>query len=716
MALDRRESAVYVDIEDYSYVAAPIETGRSSFVVSVCPRGKHNRVVPYTSQAEFHKATGQPNYLKTTLSHYIADKVLQTGGTLLHIRVVPTDAKLANVSIMKNTTSISTVGDSTSFTFFEFTTLPPKLADYATDKLYMTALNVYNTAYLEACKVNVAASVLDEVNIGDWLFCNASVTPAIPGDSYLEAVQVISKNVALNQIILEKPYAGASTGWISKTSSVSKWVPFVKKSDTNISWDTVYRTVESLPDPTNTLYTFLATGAGSSYNNLKIKGARNTDLEKLYTDDDGNVKFQFMFMNIGVYDINDEGQDKLVEGPWLVSLVKNTPEGLIVRDPATASPLFIQEVINKNSELIICVAGEAVQSELVKTNTVANNALSEKNRFQTMLQMAYGTPVGTKAYIPLGNCLDFENGFDGTTNGQSLYSSSGYLYQSEQIWSLCKQAYMGTLLSVDGSIEQLPECIYPWYTPDYVLTGGFPIWVQEGGRELAANRRDVFHIADTGYKTKYEQDLVGRLEEYPWNDWTSMLYTQYRKMRDDYTGEWLWMSPVYHAAERHIYCDDKYFISEPVANIEKGAISDQIELAYMANHAQRGDLQDKELNFTIVEPGGKYFNSQFTTYKRLSILKRAHAAKFVCYLRKTIPPILKDILQRKGTPYWINQAKQRVEYFLSKFTNPSMERYYSLTTASIEVNFDEVASELNVRLKIKPIRSIERINVTIAVY
>ena len=716
MALDRRESAVYVDIEDYSYVAAPIETGRSSYVVSICPRGKHNRVVSYRSQAEFQKSTGKPNYLKTTLSHYVADKCLQMGGTILHVRVVPNDAKLANVSIMKNVAATATVGDTTSFTFTEFTMAPPKLADYATDALYLAALNTYNAAYTEARKVNVAADAMDDINIGDWIFCNASITPPLPGDSYLEATQVVSKDTTNNIIILEKPYAGATTGWTSKTSSVSKWTPFIRRSDTNVKWDTVYKTVESLPDPSNTVYAFLATGAGASYNNLKIKGARNTDLEKLYTDDDGNVKFQYMFMNIGVYDLNDEGQDKLVEGPWLVSLVKNTPEGMLVRDPSTSSPLFIQEVINKNSDLITCIAGEAVQTELTKTNTTANNAITEKNRFQIMMQMAYGTPVGTSAYVPLGNCLDFENGFDGTTNSQNLYNSSGYLYQSEEVWALCKQAYMGTMPSVDGSIEQMPECIYPWYTPDYVLTGGFPIWVQDGGRELAAAREDVFHIADTGYKTKYEQDLTGRLEEYPWNNWTSMLYTQYRKMRDDYSGEWVWMTPVYHAAERHIFVDDKYFISEPVANIEKGAIADQIELAYIANHAQRGDLQDKELNFTIVEPGGKYFNSQFTTWKRLSILKRAHAAKFVCYLRKTIPPILKDILQRKGTPYWINQAKQRVEYFISKFTNPSMERYYSLTTATLEVTFDEVASELNVRLKIKPIRSIERINVTIAVY
>ena len=214
-----------------------------------------------------------------------------------------------------------------------------------------------------------------------------------------------------------------------------------------------------------------------------------------------------------------------------------------------------------------------------------------------------------------------------------------------------------------------------------------------------------------------QDDIDARLEDVPWNNWTSALYVQYRKIFDANTGRQIYVSPVYHAIERHLYCDGVYFIGEPVANIEKGAISEKIQLAYKANHVERGDLIDAELNPVIVEPQGTYLISQLTTWKRLSVLKRLHVAKFVAYIRKVIPTLLKDILQRKATSYWINQANFRVNDFLSQFVeNPSLERYSILKTFNISIEFDDVRSELNVYCDITPIRAIERINVFIIVH
>jgi hypothetical protein len=161
--------------------------------------------------------------------------------------------------------------------------------------------------------------------------------------------------------------------------------------------------------------------------------------------------------------------------------------------------------------------------------------------------------------------------------------------------------------------------------------------------------------------------------------------------------------------------DGNYFLGEPVAGIEKGAIAEPIELVYTANHTERGDLGDAELNLTISEPEGKYFLTQFTTWKRLSILKRLHAAKFVAFVRKSIPPLLKDLLQRKGTKFWIDQGQRRVEYFLSQYMNSNVEALNMLTNYSANVEFDEISSELNVYIGLTPVRVIERINVYIAV-
>ena len=94
----------------------------------------------------------------------------------------------------------------------------------------------------------------------------------------------------------------------------------------------------------------------------------------------------------------------------------------------------------------------------------------------------------------------------------------------------------------------------------------------------------------------------------------------------------------------------------------------------------------------------------------------SHSIIFVAYVRKTLPVLLKDILQRKATQFWINQANIRTNAFLSKFLEGPTERYSILKSFSINVQFDDVYSELNVYIDMTPLRAIERINVFIKVH
>ena len=119
--------------------------------------------------------------------------------------------------------------------------------------------------------------------------------------------------------------------------------------------------------------------------------------------------------------------------------------------------------------------------------------------------------------------------------------------------------------------------------------------------------------------------------------------------------------------------------------------------------------------FNRDEPDGIYFLTQFTTYKRYSVLKRAHVAKFVAYLKKNIPPILKDILQRKATSFWIQQAQIRCNTLLNNFLEGPTERYSTLKSFTCQVSFDEASSTLDVNITITPLRAIEKIMVTISV-
>ena len=671
MTLDRREPAVYVDIEDASYVAPTLETGRLVFGVTVCERGPHNRLEQISSKPLFHKKYGQPNYKRTSNVHYQLDAALNRAPILV-CRVVPEDSTIANCQIKEQSTS--TVVQ--HLYFFENSTQIVKSTN---------------------------EDGLNAIEIGDWIYAEH--------DGITVASQVIAKNIDLTDIvnpryelILAYPYEGTTTTEITSFASgcnLYKYVSYIVDSSVGIQDETYINDV----DPQIT-YTFYAIGAGTYYNNLVLRGIRNTEFEKMYTTNDkkSDVLYPYLFMDIALYEVKTDGSEQLLEGPWTVSLTPRTPKNDLIRDISSGRFLFIENVINEQSDYIKCKASNGVEKLITSPNAT-------QRRMQVMSLFSYSEIISS-SLIGQNIGINFENG----SYGPGLYDSGGNYNPSSELYGLIAQAYDGSLPSVDGSIAQLQEYVYAFVQPDYIVSGGYPHFVQERARFLAALRKDCHHLADTGHKVKVEDDLTARLDEYDWNDWTSSLYPQFRKQFDMYTGNTIWMSPIYNMIEIQLKVDDDYFIAEPAAGIEKGAIPQSIELAYYANHTQRGDMMDKELNFTIREPDGQYFSTALTTWKRFSVLKNQNVAKFVSYIRKHIPPILKDILQRKGTSYWIEQARSRTFNFLNNFKeNPSNERFSVLKTFTCDVNFNEERQEINVYARITPIRTIQRINVFIIV-
>lgn len=493
---DRREPAVYVSIEDASYVAEPTEIGRTVFIVGLCEKGPHNRVVTVTSQAEFQKKFGKPDFHKTSQSHYNMDKAMQYTGKGLYIRVVPEDAMISNVSIKEATAPTMVIGSSgLEFIFSNLpdTAVAPKRADYIGRQAeFNAALRAFREAVDTAKTIMVTdAAAFGNVAIGDWIYAHDGI------DSYQDARQVISKSTdpidlggmpsnVVGILKLDDMYTGLFPTGNTKSALGVKYFPYTVSSEL-LLWDTDLLTLDATVRSQSenqeglatvdddVVFTFYATGAGEYYNKIKIKGVRNSELEKMYTYDgdvldldgniihkDGDVKYKYLFMNIGVYEDTGLGYDRLLEGPWQVSLTRKTPDGQKIRDLATGNVLYIQEMINHRSKLLRCVAGFASQ-DLTLPDSETNNVISEKRRQRVMLLMSSATPVGTENYVPTGNALFFANGNDGTTDGTPMYSAAGNLYQSEEIWGRIKLAYMGALTSVDGSIEELAECVYPWY-------------------------------------------------------------------------------------------------------------------------------------------------------------------------------------------------------------------------------------------------------------
>lgn len=743
MALnDRRESAVYMSIEDKSYIGPTTEVGRVVFGVILNDRGPHNRVVTITSQSEYQRLFGTPDIQKCSQTHYMLNKALEYTGKVLVCRVTPEDSYLSNV-VIKDTSGDNLLNISGDFTFESgsptvlcsdqlleqinigdyvysevdsetnaIRVISKQTESFTLESSYSgtsginnlikdtktviigqytfsdTSFDALGQSYDGFGQIDCTLEDMEKLTLGSWIYLST--------DTSTEARQIISLTEspsATGIVKLDAPY----TGTIG-TGSVKVFLPFSSYSEPNIVKE------ENIEQQGNFVYYFYANGAGTYYNDLVIRGVRNFELERMYLDDDGNPFYEHVFMDLYVYKNNENGTQTLLEGPYVVSLTRKTPGNEVIRDFITGSAIYIEDVINNSSQFVRVVTGSQV-------DLLLDPVTGTQKRLQLMTEMLKDNPVGLNNITRGG--LNFSEG----TNGTGLYDNFGNINPSEKLYGHVGLAYSGSLESIDGTIEMLPEQIFPAFSIDYIISGGYPAFVQVSAAQLASTREDCHHLADTGLAyNSAASDIYARKTIMPLNNWTTSLYVQYRQMRDNYTGRLIWMSPVYHAIQNHLNVDNKYFIAEPVANIEKGAINDEIKLAYQTNHTIRGDLLDKELNVTVAESDGVYFSSQFTTWKRYSALKRQHIAKFTAYVNKELPKILKDIVQRKATIYWLGQAKFRVDNFFMKFVDgTASERYACLNSFTTNIQFDKTRSELNIYVTFVPILSIERINVFLTI-
>jgi len=659
--------AINVTIEDRSFALPTLKTGRSGYSVVVGDRGPHNQVVEVNSLAQFHRIFGRPDLTRTGQGHYMADKFLQHSSRLFVVRpaVVGSATSTDNARI-----SHATISETTTAT--------------ALVELTYTFTNGTST---------VTTTTASTAVVGDWI---VSATDAA---NLSLARQIVAIDATALTLTLDQAYAGTTSG---TAEGASTFQPLTVATVATPGIDNVNQ-LDTVT--TGILFHIHAVGVGAYYDNIIVRGVRNVALEKMYTDANGNPLYPNMFMDLYVYYQNADGTLSLIEGPWTVSLM-NKAGSSVVRDLSTGLEMFMPTVVNAKSDFIRIVEGASISNYELAANAAA---------LRDYTQALFTSGVVAKTTQIGQNGVGLAMGGDGVQyDAQSRLNLVG----NGVIEGVVMQAFNGTLTSTDGTIELIVQSLYPWYEFDYILSGGYPATIQSAAVQLADARSDAMVIGDTGHNSQSAaEDISARLNSVPWNTYNAMLYTQYREIFDPYTGKHIYITPAYHAIERHLVIDARDWIAEPVAGIEKGAIQEPIKLSYRPPLVSLNDLIDGEMNPVIVEPQGKYILHQLTTWKRLSIMKRGHAVKFIHFIKKELPKLLKDILQHKATPFWIGMVDRRINGFMAPFVvgASASDRLAALTSYSVSSNFDAARSEIQVALIVRPLRSIEAIDVSIIV-
>lgn len=284
---DRREPGVYVTIEDKSYVEQTVESGRSVYSVILCDRGPSDQIVHVTSQKQFHNVFGTPNYLKTSQTMYQIDASLLYTSNALVTRVVPDDAALANIAI-KEGAKDGVTADMTVHGKFVFT----------------IGSNIVTVTPDPSSQASV--SDLTSLAVGDWIFFADYDSATVTDKGLSKAAQIINKVVTnttegdttINstssiKLTLDRKYDGDNVDTTTTTTlagNAYKYVPYSTSSMADVTDASMLTNTSG-----DVLYYFYANGAGKYYNSLAIRGTRNTDLEKINIDADGNPLYKYMF-------------------------------------------------------------------------------------------------------------------------------------------------------------------------------------------------------------------------------------------------------------------------------------------------------------------------------------------------------------------------------------------------------------------------------------
>ena len=268
--------------------------------------------------------------------------------------------------------------------------------------------------------------------------------------------------------------------------------------------------------------------------------------------------------------------------------------------------------------------------------------------------------------------------------------------------------------------EVIHEVLYPELDFDYVPDWTGDIDVMNSIVQMADEIGFTMPIISLPRQNEPDKDYTMRIEDVYLSSFNTMMYSgQYNDNHFmEKMGTRISVAPSYYAMLNHLQTDESISITEPMANIVKGQLPvSGAKLSYIAKSADIEKLRGVQINTIIKEIDGIYFIDQLTAYKSASKLSRGNVVKVIHRMRKDLPKILKDLLQRKALENILMSARTRTEKYMSRWLvtdNNTIDGIF--TEIDVTPVFVEEELKLIVSIAVKPIGTIEKIEVPITVY
>jgi len=297
--------------------------------------------------------------------------------------------------------------------------------------------------------------------------------------------------------------------------------------------------------------------------------------------------------------------------------------------------------------------------------------------------------------------VPFKKGSDGT-----LLDSSGDL-DTAVATQVLSEGYAGTLVNpVTGVTEDLitdTENVY--FT--MVFDAGYPSGVKTQISTLVQTRRDCVAILDNGDNASYNLAIAARDNTNTYNNYYTALYECYNKVYDIFTGQDIWVSPIYHMSYILPRNDNVAELWYAAAGYNRAAIDSIKELRYNPKLGQRDGFYLKQINDIVKFSSGYVVWSQLTSQAKPSALQDLNIVRLVLYCKKSIENFARFFIFEMNDAITWSKFNNEVVMFLEQIKKKRGLYSYSVETSASE--YERKTKTFHCNITLEPNRTIEKI-------
>lgn len=313
---------------------------------------------------------------------------------------------------------------------------------------------------------------------------------------------------------------------------------------------------------------------------------------------------------------------------------------------------------------------------------------------------------------------------DGSLENVAIFTNSGYKYsyilgldlEAGSDGDLIKNGKLNKVVSdqllvkafsglIDGSVTNTDLF---WF--DLVFDGGYSTVVKNAIVSLVQKRGDCVAILDNGDNLTPQKALESRRKLHSYNTEYATLYEPYVEVYDQFSGKYIWITPVYVMAELIATNDRVNDVWYAVAGFKRGNTTAVRNSRYLVSKDDRDNFYLNQLNPFVQFKEGTVMWGQLTTLKEANALQNLNVMRLVLYVKRAVEQYCRNFIFEFNDDITRESIKKGIIAFLE-----DVKTRRGLYDYQVNVYADEYAvlrKMVYVDVVLFPTRTIEKIMLT----